>query len=118
MLLDPLVVGAEHFAIADRVRRTVAHYRQLQEIIALLGIEELSASDRSVVQRARRLLRFLTQPFFVTEAFTGQAGKSVEIAETIRGCRMILEGEADGWAESCFYMTGTIDEVRAAEAAK
>ncbi len=115
VLLDPLVVGAEHFAIADEVRKTIAHYRQLQEIIALLGIEELSAIDRTVVARARRLLRFLSQPFFVTEAFTGRPGKSVEIAEVLRGCRAILDGEGDSWAEASFYMTGTIDDVRAAE---
>jgi F-type H+-transporting ATPase subunit beta len=115
VLLDPLVVGEQHYAIADEVRRTIAHYRQLQEIIALLGIEELSAVDRTVVQRARRLLRFLTQPFFVTEAFTGRPGKSVETAEILRGCRAILDGEGDAWAEASFYMTGTIDDVRAAE---
>ncbi len=116
VLLDPLVVGAEHFAIADEVRKTIAHYRQLQEIIALLGIEELSAIDRTVVARARRLLRFLTQPFFVTEAFTGRPGKSVEIADVLHGCRAILDGEGDSWAEASFYMTGTIDDVSAAEA--
>ena len=116
VLLDPLVVGREHFAIADEVRKTIAHYRELQEIIALLGIEELSAVDRQIVQRARRLLRFLTQPFFVTEAFTGRPGKSVEIAEVLRGCRAILDGEGDAWAEASFYMTGTLDDVRAAEA--
>ena len=115
VLLDPLVVGGEHFAVADEVRRAIAHYRQLQEIIALLGIEELSAADRTVVQRARRLLRFLSQPFFVTEAFTGRAGRSIEIADVLRGCRAILDGEGDDWAESSFYMIGTIDEARAAE---
>jgi len=115
VLLDPLVVGDEHYRIADRVRQTVAHYRQLQEIIALLGIEELSATDRTVVQRARRLLRFLTQPFFVTEPFTGRPGASVEIGEVLRGCRAILDGEGDAWAEASFYMTGTLDDVRAAE---
>jgi len=93
----------------------IAHYRQLQEIIALLGIEELSAADRTAVQRARRLLRFMSQPLFVTEAFTGRAGKAVEIADVLRGCRAILDGEGDGWAESSFYMTGTLEDVRRAE---
>jgi F-type H+-transporting ATPase subunit beta len=116
VLLDPLVVGREHFAIADEVRKTIAHYRQLQEIIALLGIEELSATDRQIVLRARRLLRFLTQPFFVTEVFTGRAGKNVEVAEVLDGCRAILDGEGDSWAEASFYMTGTFGDVRAAEA--
>ncbi len=118
VLLDPRIVGDEHYEIADRVRRTIAHYRQLQEIIALLGIEELSAPDRTVVQRARRLLRFLTQPFFVTEAFTGRPGASVEIADVLHGCRAILDGEGDDWAEASFYMTGTLDDVRKRESAK
>jgi F-type H+-transporting ATPase subunit beta len=114
-LLDPQVVGKEHYAIADEVRRAIAHYRQLQEIIALLGIEELSTADRTIVQRARRLLRFLTQPFFVTEAFTGRPGRTIEIADLLHGCRAILDGEGDAWAEASFYMTGTIEDVRAAE---
>jgi F-type H+-transporting ATPase subunit beta len=111
-LLDPRLVGDEHYRIAQEVRKTIAHYRDLQEIIALLGIEELSAVDRQAVERARRLMRFLTQPFMVTVAFTGKEGRTVEIAETLAGCRAILDGEADDWAESSLYMIGGIEEAR------
>jgi F-type H+-transporting ATPase subunit beta len=112
ILLDPLVVGAEHYRTAEEVRETIAHYKELQDIIALLGIEELSARDRIIVGRARRLQRFLTQPFAVTEAFTGTPGRSVPLPETLKGCRAILDGVADHWAESSLYMIGTIDEAR------
>jgi F-type H+/Na+-transporting ATPase subunit beta len=112
-LLDPAAVGEEHFGVAQRVREVIAHYRELQEVIALLGIEELSAEDRSIVARARRLMRFLTQPFMVTEAFTGQPGRSVALKDTLAGCRAILDGEGDDWAESAFYMVGTFEEARA-----
>jgi len=105
-LLDPRLVGEAHYRIAQEVRKTIAHYRDLQEIIALLGIEELSAVDRQAVKRARRLMRFLTQPFMVTVAFTGKQGRTVEIADTLAGCRAILDGEADDWAESSLYMIG------------
>jgi len=88
----------------------------LQDIISLLGIEELSARDRLIVTRARRLQRFLTQPFAVTEAFTGKPGRSVLLAETLKGCQAILDGACDKWAESSHYMVGTIDEARAKEA--
>lgn len=115
ILLDPLVVGAEHYRIAEQVRETIAHYRELQDVIALLGIEELSARDRLIVGRARRLQRFLTQPFAVTEAFTGKAGRSVPLSETLKGCRAILDGASDHWAESSLYMIGTIDEARERE---
>ena len=117
ILLDPTVVGEEHYRIAQRVRETIAHYRELQDIISLLGIEELSARDRLIVTRARRLQRFLTQPFAVTEAFTGKPGRSVPLVETIKGCRAILDGECDGWAESSFYMIGALGEAREKEAA-
>jgi len=112
VLLDPTVVGAQHFSVAQQVRQVIAHYRELQDIIALLGIEELGAEDRLVVGRARRLQRFLTQPFAVTEAFTGKPGRSVPLADTIAGCAAILSGETDGWPEEAFFMAGTIDEVR------
>ncbi len=82
----------------SEVRETIAHYRELQDIIALLGMEELSAEDRRIVERARRLQRFLTQPFTVTEAFTGMPGRSVPLADTLAGCRAILDGECDDWA--------------------
>jgi F-type H+-transporting ATPase subunit beta len=117
ILLDPLVVGADHYHIAEEVRETIAHYKELQDIINLLGIEELSARDRLIVGRARRLQRFLTQPFAVTEAFTGKPGRSVPLLETLKGCRAILDGAADCWAESSLYMIGTINEARERESA-
>jgi F-type H+/Na+-transporting ATPase subunit beta len=115
-LLDPRLVGEAHYRIAQEVRKTIAHYRELQEIIALLGIEELSAADRSAVKRARRLMRFLTQPFLVTVAFTGKPGRSVELPATLAGCRAILDGETDDWAEGSLYMVGDLDEARRKEA--
>jgi F-type H+/Na+-transporting ATPase subunit beta len=114
-LLDPRIVGEEHYATAEEVRKTLARYRELQEIISLLGVEELSAMDRLVVERARRLERFLTQPFLVTEQFTGIAGRSVPIQETLKGCHAILAGEGDKYAEGSFYMVGTWEEVRRKE---
>ena len=116
ILLDPIVVGEEHYSIAEQVRETIAHYRELQEIISLLGIEELSTRDRLVVTRARRLQRFLTQPFAVTETFTGKPGRSVPLVETLKGCRAILDGACDTWAESSLYMVGSLDEARTKEA--
>jgi len=116
-LLDPRVVGLAHYRTAQEVRKAIAHYRELQEIIALLGIEELSKSDREVVTRARRLMRFLTQPFQVTVAFTGKPGRSVEIEATLAGCRAVLDGEADAWSEGSLYMVGDIAEARQKEAA-
>ena len=112
VLLDPLVVGKEHFALAGRVREAIAHYRELADVIALLGVEELGTADRLIVSRARKLLRFLTQPFAVTNAFTGVAGRLVSLADTLAGCRAILDGEADGWPESALYMLGSFDEAR------
>ncbi len=114
-LLDPRLVGEVHYRTAQDVRKVIAHYRELQEIISLLGIEELSAADRVVVKRARRLMRFLTQPFMVTEAFTGKPGRAVELAVTLAGCQAILAGEADDWAESSLYMTGSLEQARAKE---
>jgi F-type H+-transporting ATPase subunit beta len=99
------------------VRRTIEHYRELQDVIALLGLEELGAEDRRIVGVARRLQRFLTQPFAVSESFTGIPGRSVAIGETIAGCRAILSGACDEWLESSFYMVGTLDEGRAKEEA-
>ena len=112
VLLDPLVVGAEHYSTAERVRETLAHWRELRDVIALLGTEELGVQDRQIVARARRLQRFLTQPFAVTEAFTGVTGRSVPLADTIVGCRAILDGEADEWPESALYMIGGLEEAR------
>jgi F-type H+-transporting ATPase subunit beta len=114
-MLDPRVVGQEHYEIAEEVRRLIEHYRELQEIISLLGMEELSAADRTSVNRARRLIRFLTQPFAVTAQFTGKEGRSVSIEDTIEGCRAILDGRVDEWAESSLYMAGTLDDAEARE---
>ncbi|WP_226580722.1 F0F1 ATP synthase subunit beta [Acuticoccus sediminis] len=116
VLLDPTVVGAEHYRVAQDVRATIAQYRELQDIISLLGIEELSVADRLAVNRARRLQRFLTQPFSVTEAFTGMPGRSVKRADTVAGCRAILDGECDDWDEGDLYMIGSLDEARAKHA--
>ncbi len=117
ILLDPDFVGEEHAAVAIEVRKAIEHYRELQDVISLLGVEELGVDDRRIVGRARRLQRFLTQPFAVTEAFTGVPGRSVPIADTIAGCRAILAGECDDWPESALYMIGSLDEARAHEAA-
>ena len=116
MLLDPLVVGQAHYDTAEAVRQALARFRALADIISLLGVEELGAADRLIVKRARRLQRFLTQPFMVTEAFTGTAGASVPLAETLSGCRAILDGEADDWDESALYMVGTLNEARQKDA--
>ena len=118
MLLDPLVVGEAHYRTAEAVRQTLARFRELSDIISLLGVEELGAADRLIVKRARRLQRFLTQPFRVTEAFTGTPGASVPLAETLAGCRAILDGEADDWSESALYMVGTFEDARKKEAAQ
>ena len=115
-LLDPLVVGEEHYRIAERAREILARFKDLQDIIALLGVEELGAGDRLIVKRARRLQRFLSQPLTVTEAFTGMPGRSVRRPDTLAGCRAILDGETDDWAESSLYMVGTLDEARQKEA--
>jgi F-type H+-transporting ATPase subunit beta len=112
VMLDPSLIGDEHYETAEEVRRLIEHYRELQEIISLLGMEELSASDRQAVGRARRLIRFLTQPFEVTAQFTGLKGVSVSLEETLSGCRAILDGEADEWPESDLYMIGTLDDAR------
>ena len=101
----------------SRVRRTIEHYRELQDVISLLGMEELGAEDRRLAERARRLQRFLTQPFTVTEAFTGTPGRSVKLADTIAGCRAILDGDCDDWPEDSLYMVGDLEEARARLAA-
>lgn len=116
-LLNADVVGDRHYRIARDVRKCLAHYRELEEVIALLGMEELSVADRRLVGRARRLQRFLTQPFMVTMPLTGKEGRSVPLAATLDGCQAILEGETDTWAESSLYMVGDLAEARAKEAA-
>ncbi|MDT8326764.1 MAG: F0F1 ATP synthase subunit beta [Roseovarius sp.] len=118
MLLDPLVVGEAHYKTAEAVRQTLARFQELSDIISLLGVEELGTADRLIVKRARRLQRFLTQPFMVTEAFTGTPGASVSLADTLAGCRAILDGDTDEWSESALYMVGTLEDARNKEAAE
>jgi F-type H+-transporting ATPase subunit beta len=108
--LQPGIVSDEHYETATRVQEVLQRYRELQDIIAILGIDELSDEDRLVVQRARKIERFLSQPMFVAEAFTGQEGKYVKLEETIRGFQEILDGRHDDLPEQAFYMVGTIDE--------
>ena len=108
-LLDREVVGERHHEVAGAVRATLARYRELEDVIAMLGLEELSADDRRLVRRARRLERFLTQPFRISEAFTGQAGVRVELEETLEGCERLLAGEADELPEEALYMVGGLD---------
>lgn len=111
-ILQPQIVGEEHYETAREVQRVLQRYRDLQDVIAILGIEELSDEDRLSVARARKIQRFLTQPMFVAEVFTGIPGKYVPVAETVRGFREILDGKYDDLPEQAFYMTGTIDEAR------
>lgn len=110
-ILDPFVIGDEHYQVARSVQEILQRYKELQDIIAILGMEELSEEDRVVVGRARKVQRFLSQPFFVAEAFTGTAGKYVPLKETVRGFKEILSGKYDDLPENAFYMVGTIDEV-------
>ncbi len=109
-ILEPRIVGDEHYSVAREVQRVLQRYKELQDIIAILGIDELSEDDKMVVARARKIQRFLTQPFFVAEQFTSVPGRYVTIAETIRGFREILDGKHDSLPEQAFYMVGTIDE--------
>lgn len=109
-ILDPSVVGEEHYRIARGVQQVLQRYKDLQDIIAILGIEELSEEDKLTVVRARKIQRFLSQPMFVTEVFTGREGRYVPVGETVRGFKEILEGKYDALPEQAFYMVGTIDE--------
>ena len=112
--LDPVIVGEEHYRVATATKMILQRYKDLQDIIAILGIEELSDEDKTLVYRARKIQKFLSQPFFVGEAFTGTPGKYVPLAETVRSVKEILEGKHDNKEEQQFYMKGTIDEVGAA----
>jgi F-type H+-transporting ATPase subunit beta len=112
-ILDPNVVGQEHYDVARGVQKILQRYKDLQDIIAILGMEELSDDDKKAVARARKIQRFLSQPFFVAEVFTGNPGKYVPLSETIRGFKEILEGKHDDKPEQAFYMKGGIDEVTA-----
>jgi F-type H+-transporting ATPase subunit beta len=109
-VLDPRIVGDEHYQVATGVQRVLQKFKELQDIIAILGLDELSDEDRQTVARARRIQRFLSQPFFTAEQFTGNAGKYVPLSETIRGFKEILEGKHDDLPEQAFYMVGGIDE--------
>ena len=108
--LDPQVVGQEHYEVADRVKKTLQRYKELRDIIAILGMDELSPEDKLAVGRARKIQRFLSQPFHVAEVFTGSPGKYVPLKETIRGFKMLVDGECDHLPEQAFYMVGSIDE--------
>jgi F-type H+/Na+-transporting ATPase subunit beta len=108
--LDPHVVGEEHYNVARGVQQTLQRYKELRDIIAILGMDELSPEDKQAVARARKIQRFLSQPFHVAEVFTGSPGKYVPLSETIRGFKMIVEGECDALPEQAFYMVGSIDE--------
>ena len=110
-ILDPAVVGERHYNVARRVQEILQRYKQLQDIIAILGMDELSEDDKVTVARARRIQRFLSQPFSVAEQFTGMPGQYVPISETIRGFEEILDGKHDNLPESAFLFVGTIDDV-------
>ena len=108
--LDPLVIGQEHYDVARNVQSILQRYKELKDIIAILGMDELSEEDKMTVARARKMERFLSQPFFVAEVFTGSPGKYVSLKDTIRGFQGILSGEYDHLPEQAFYMVGGIDE--------
>ena len=112
VILDPEIVGEEHYNVAREVQQVLQRYKDLQDIIAILGMEELSEEDRVTVSRARKVQKFLSQPFFVAETFTGTPGKYTSLKDTVRGFREILDGKHDDKAEQAFYMKGTIDEVK------
>ena len=110
-MLDPRIVGQEHYDVARQVQKILQRYKDLRDIIAILGINELSPEDKTIVMRARKIEKFLSQPFFVAEAFTGRKGKYIKREETIRGFKMLIQGELDHIPEQSFYMKGSIDEV-------
>ncbi len=111
-ILDPRILGQEHYSVARAVKSVLQRYKELQDIIAILGIEELSDEDKQTVARARKVERFLSQPFFVAQQFSGLEGKYVKVEDTIRGFKEIVEGKHDDLTEQAFYMVGTIEEAR------
>jgi F-type H+-transporting ATPase subunit beta len=111
-ILDPRIIGEDHYNVARSVKSVLQRYKELQDIIAILGIEELSDEDKQTVARARKIEKFLSQPFFVAQQFTGIDGKYVKIEDTVRGFKEIVEGKHDDLPEQAFYMVGTIEEVR------
>ena len=108
--LDPLVIGEEHYTVARRVQETLQRYKSLQDIIAILGMDELSEEDKLTVARARKIERFLSQPFHVAEVFTGSPGKLVALEDTIKGFKGLVDGQYDHLPEAAFYMVGSIEE--------
>ena len=108
--MDPHIIGDEHYEVTRKVLEILQKYKELQDIIAILGMDELSEEDKETVNRARKIQRFLSQPFFVAEQFSGIPGKYVKITDTIRGFKEIIEGKHDNLPEQAFYMVGTIDE--------
>ncbi|RLC29006.1 MAG: F0F1 ATP synthase subunit beta, partial [Deltaproteobacteria bacterium] len=111
-ILDPNVLGEEHYSVARQVQQILQKYKDLQDIIAILGMDELSDEDKLIVARARRMQRFLSQPFHVAETFTGTPGKYVAVKDTVRGFKEIIEGKHDDLPEAAFYMVGTIEEAQ------
>ena len=109
-ILDPYILGEEHYSVVQQVQRTLQRYKDLQDIIAILGMDELSEEDKQTVSRARKLQRFLSQPFHVAEAFTGSPGKYVKLKDTVRSFKEIVEGKHDDLPEQAFYMVGSIEE--------
>jgi F-type H+-transporting ATPase subunit beta len=112
-ILDPRIVGEEHYDVARRVQEVLQRYKELQDIISILGMDELAEEDKLIVYRARKIQRYLSQPFSVAEKFTNYPGKYVPVKETIRGFKEIIDGKMDDIPEAAFYMKGTIDEVYA-----
>jgi F-type H+-transporting ATPase subunit beta len=110
-ILDPLIVGEEHYTVARRVQQILQRYKELRDIIAILGIDELSDDDKTTVARARRIQKFLSQPFFVAQEFTGTPGRYVSLSDTLRSFQGLVEGKYDHIPEQAFYMAGSIDEV-------
>jgi F-type H+-transporting ATPase subunit beta len=117
-MLDPNIVGEEHYNVARGVQKVLQRYKELQDIIAILGMDELSDEDKRTVARARKIQRFLSQPMFVAEVFTGSPGKYVKVEDTVKGFKEILEGKHDAVPESAFYMIGSIDEINKSSAPK
>jgi F-type H+-transporting ATPase subunit beta len=112
-ILDPNILGEEHYTIARRVQRTLQRYKELQDVIAILGMDELSEEDKLAVQRARKIQKFLSQPFFVAEQFTGIKGKYVKLADTLKSFKRLVDGELDDIPEQAFYMQGDVNDVLA-----
>ena len=110
-ILDPAIIGEEHYRTARDVQALLQRYNELQDIIAILGMDELSEEDKLIVSRSRKVQRFLSQPFFVAEQFTGMQGRYVDIKDTVRGFRAILDGKHDDVPEQAFYLVGTIEDV-------